>query len=185
MGKRELVALFLYFVMSFTFAEEQNRGKSLIMGWFFDEEDTSIQTNMAINAIINYAEAARLQMNSSERYNSSCKIELYRVYRDVFYDGEYFEMPRVFIYINMDIIIDSMIEDSNILIFESEDYHDRYIEIDFYIIYNEVPSKYKLVLYYNDYNWIKSNKGNNRYELISRDDGAYDFFINEVGKLRR
>jgi hypothetical protein len=181
--KKISVFLVLLFISFSIFAEEHDIGKMLIMGWYFDEDDTSIQTNMAINAIINYAEAARLRMNSYERYDSSCKTELYRVYNDVFYDGRYFEISSVFIYIN--ITMDSMIKNSNIIIFQSEDYHDRSIEIDFFIIYNEIPSKYKLVLYYNDYNWIKNNKGNNQYELISRGDRAYDFFINEIRKLRR
>jgi hypothetical protein len=185
MGKKELAALFLFFVVSFTFAQEQFRGRFLIMGWSFVDEDTSIQTNIAIDAIINYAAAARLQMSSEEEYNPSCKIELYRVNRDNFYNGGSFETSRIYIYVNINNTTDSLTYDSNIVIFGGEDYHDRYIEIDFYIIHNEIPSKYKLVLYYNDYNWIKSNKGNNQYELISRDDGAFNFFISEVEKLKR
>ena len=183
MGKRKLVFLSLFFVMSFIFAEEQVRAKMLIMGWHFAEEDTSTQTNMAIDAIIRYAEAARFQMNSYERYTPSCKIELYRVHKDNFYNGDYFTNVRVFIYINDIINLDA--EYSDIIIFDGADYHDRYIEMDFYIHYNGVPSKYKLVLYYNGYNWIRNNKGNNQYELISRDNEAYDFFVSEINKLRR
>jgi hypothetical protein len=96
----------------------------------------------------------------------------------------FFEYPRVFVYINSE-IMDSDITDPNIIIFYSDDYHDRCIEIDFYNNYNGVPSKYKLVLYYNNYNWIKNNKGNNQYELIGGGDDAYDFFISEIEKLRR
>jgi hypothetical protein len=71
----------------------------LIMGWDFVEEDTSIQTNIAIDTIIKYADAAKYQMNFYEKINSSCKIELYRVYKDSYYDGELFENPCVFVYI--------------------------------------------------------------------------------------
>ena len=184
MGKKKLMFLSLFFVMSFIFAEEQLRGKMIIMGWRFTEEDTATQTNMAVNAIIRYAEAARFQMSSNERYNPSCKIELYRVYKDDFYNGEIFEDARVYIYINN--ILDDIIKMSNGIFFNGgNDYHDRYIEIDFYIFYNGMSSKYKLVLYYNDYNWIENNRGNNQYELISMDDTAYDFFIYEIEKLRR
>jgi hypothetical protein len=87
---KKLFFLSLFFVISFIFAEEQFRGRMLIMGWSFVEEDTSIQTNIAIDAIIKYAEAAKYQMNSYEKSNSSCKIELYRVYKDNYYDGDFF-----------------------------------------------------------------------------------------------
>jgi hypothetical protein len=183
-GKRKRIFLSLFFVVSFLFAEEQIRGRMLIMGWFFEEEDTSIQTNMAIDAIIKYAQAARYQMNSKERYNPSSKIELYRVYEDYSYDGENFEGVSVYIYINNN-IINSVEEYPGKILFAGDDYHDRYIEIDFYIIYNKIPSKYKLVMYYNGYNWMSNNKGDNRYKLISRDDDAYNFFIYEIEKLRR
>jgi hypothetical protein len=185
-GKKGLMfLLFLFFVSSVFGDDVQYRGKMLIMGWGFFEEDTSIQTNIAIDAVIKYAEAAKYQMNSYEKFDPSCKIELYRVHSDnSYYDGEFFEHPRIFVYVNS-AVVDYNIINPNTMIFDSDDYHDRYIEIDFYIIHNGIPSKYKLVFYYNNYNWIKNNKGNNRYELIGRDDNAYDFFISEIEKLRR
>jgi hypothetical protein len=183
-GLKKLAFLSLFFAVSFIFAEEQFRGKMLIMGWSFAADDTSIQTNIAIDAITKYAEAAKDQMNSYERFNSSCKIELYRVYKDNYYDGDFFEDPCVFVYINS-AILDVDIINQSIIIFDSDDYHDRYIEIDFYIVYNGIPSKYKLVLYYNDYNWIKNNEGSNQYELVRSGDDAYNFFISEIEKLRR
>jgi hypothetical protein len=173
-GKRGLISLLCLFVVSFIFGEEQYMGKMLIMGWGFFGEDTSMQTNIAIDAVIKYAEAAKAQMNSYEIFNPSCKIELYRVYKDDHYEGEFFEDIRVFVYIN-----------SNAIKNDGLDYYDRYIEIDFYIIYDGVPSKYKLVLYYNNYNWLKNNKENGQYELIDKGDSAYEFFISEIEKLRR
>jgi hypothetical protein len=156
----------------------------LIMGWAFSEEDTSIQTGIAIDAILKYAEAAKYQMNSYEKFDQSCKIELYKVYKDAYYDGEFFEYSQFFVYINSS-VTNSDIIDPNIISFTGDDYYDRCIEIDFYIIYNGMPSKYKLVLYYNDYAWLETNKGNNQYELIAKDDNAYDFFISAIEKLRR
>jgi hypothetical protein len=171
--------------MPFIFAEEQfGREKMLIMGWNFVEEDTSIQTNIAIDAILKYADAAKYQMNSYEKFNPSCKIELYRIYRDSYYDGDFFEDPCVFVYINSR-IRDFDIINQNTIIFYSDDYHDRYIEIDFYIFYNGIPSKYKLVLYYNNYSWIENNQESNQYELIGTGEDAYGFFIYEINKLRR
>ncbi|MDR1221583.1 MAG: hypothetical protein LBL07_01715 [Tannerella sp.] len=184
MEKKKLASLLLFFVISFIFAEEQFRERMLIMGWDFVEEDSSIQTNIAIDAIIKYAEAAKYQMNSYEKFDPSCKIELYRVHNDNYYDGEFFEYSRIFVYVNS-AVVDSYIINPNIIIFDSDDYHDRYIEIDFYIIPDGIPSKYKLVFYYNNYNWIENNKGNNRYELTEKGDNAYDFFISEIEKLRR
>jgi hypothetical protein len=173
-GKKALVVLPFLLAASFIFGDEQQMGRMLIMGWIFSREDTSIQTNTAIDAVIKYAEAAKNQMDSYERLNPSCKIELYRVHKDNYYDGGFFEDTRFFVYIN-----------SNILENDGADYHDRYIEIDFYITSNGIPAKYKLVLYYNNYNWLKNNKKNNQYELISWDDNAYGFFISEIEKLRR
>jgi hypothetical protein len=173
-GKKGLVFLLFLFFASFNFGDERYMERMLIMGWTFAEEDTSIQTNIAIDAMVKYAEAAKTQMNSYERFTPSCKIELYRVYKDNYYEGESFEDARVYVYIN-----------SNVAENGSFNYHDRYIEIDFYIIYNGMPSKYKLVLYYNGYNWLRTNKGNNRYELVARDDNAYDFFIAGLERLRR
>jgi len=155
------------------------------MGWEFVEEDTSVQTNKAVDAIIRYAEAAKSQMEAYERYNPSCKIELYK---DKSYSSNSTRADGVYIYIAFTITSDDdidVIEDSNIIILNSHDYHDRCIEIVFYINYRGTPSKYKLVLYYNNQNLIENNKENNRYELISRGNTAYDFFISEIQKLRR
>ncbi|MDR1230015.1 MAG: hypothetical protein LBK61_01295 [Spirochaetaceae bacterium] len=182
---KKLMFLSLFFAISFVFAEEQFRGRMLIMGRYFAEEDTSTQTNIAIDAIIKYAEDAKYQMNSYERFNYSCKIELYRVGKDSYYNGGLFEDSRIFVYIKAEITDSAIISNSNIIEFSGNDYHDRCIEIDFYIVHNETPSKYKLVLYYNNYNWLENNEGNNQYELFEKDDSAYDFFIYELEKLRR
>jgi hypothetical protein len=168
------LVLLLLLVVSFISAQENYSGRTLIMGWEFAEDDTSLQTNIAIDAITGYAEAAKYQMYSSEKYNPSCKIELYRVYKDDYYDdGEHFETARVYVYIN-----------SNVLNNDHFDYHNRYIEINFYIIYNGKPLKYMLILYYNNYNWIE-NYNEEDYKLVATGDNAYYFFISEIEKLKR
>ncbi|GHT81458.1 hypothetical protein FACS1894130_13190 [Spirochaetia bacterium] len=160
------VLLLLLSVTLNAFTEEHLTGKMLIMGWNFEEEDSPLQTNIAIDAIIKYVEASKYQMNSFEKNNPSCRMELYR--EKPIYEYESFQ-NSFFMYINI----------------KDDYYHDRYIEIDFYIIHNEIPSKFKLVLNYNNYKWSKNNEEKNQYEIIMKGDSAYDFFISEIEKLRR
>jgi hypothetical protein len=166
MAKKKLVSLLLFFIVSAVFAEEHLLGKMLIMGWRFAEEDTAAQTNVAIDALVNYAEAAKHQM-SSELASSSGQIRLYKLNypygNTVFQEG-------VFIYINRK---------------SEDDYFNRFIEINFYILHNGSPEEYKLVLNYNNYNWLKNNDEKDLWMPVMRDSPAYDFFISAIEKLRR
>jgi hypothetical protein len=165
-AKRKMAAILLFFAASAVFAEDHLSGKMLIMGWQFAEEDTPARTNIAIDAMIKYAEAAEYQM-SSEIPGPSCRIELYK---SIFsYDDADF-VEGVYIYINSK---------------NEDDYRDRYIEINFYIFYNGLPEKYKLVLNYNNYNWLRKNDEKRLWTLVMRDKPAYDFFVSEIEKLRR
>jgi hypothetical protein len=165
--KKGFMSLLLLSIAFSVFAEEHLTGKMLIMGWRFEENDTSLQTNIAIDAIMKYAEASKYQMNSYEEYNPSCRVELYQ--EKHFYDYESFK-NGYFIYINT----------------KSEgDYHNRYMEINFYIVYDGLPSKCKLVFNYNNYRWLKNNDEKDMWELIMNGESAYDFFVSEIEKLRR
>jgi hypothetical protein len=142
-------------------------GSMLIMGWKFDDNDTSMQTNIAIDAIIMYVEAAKYQM-SSELTSRYPRIELYKLNDS--YDDTVYPQGGVFIYINSK---------------DRYDYLNRYIEIVFYILKNGQQEKYKLVLNYNNYSWLKNNNEENLWTLVMSDQSAYDFFIFEIKKLRR
>ncbi|MDR1419791.1 MAG: hypothetical protein LBI86_05415 [Treponema sp.] len=164
-------SLFLSLLLCVTFSiypEKINEeGKQLIFGWIFAEEDTALQTNIAIEAALKYAEAARYQMNSYERYSPSCKMELYRE-NAAYYDGD----AGVYVYINSG---------------DSVDYHDRYIEISFYLYnaYNGFLEKYLLVIYYNNYNWLEKNNGPKELALLERGGPAFDFFVSAMKKFGR
>jgi len=163
--KKILVLLFLFTVTINTFSQVHETGRMLIMGWAFEEKDTSLQTNIAINAILSYVEAAKYQMMSEERYNPSFQIELYRNIN--FYEPLH---EGVFIYINSR---------------DTEDYFDRFIEINFYIRQSNWEILYKLVLNYNNYNWLKNNDESDMWEFILNGEPAYNFFISWLELLRR
>jgi hypothetical protein len=161
----------LVFTAFNVFPEEHGTGKMLIMGWEFVENDSSLQTNIAIEAITKYAEAAKYQMMSEERYNPSCRMELYK--ENYFYDYESYRdifHERVFIYITVK---------------NEDDYRDRYIEINFYTVRDGLLSRYKLVMNYNNYRWLKNNDEKDMWELVMRDEPAYDFFISWVENLKK
>jgi hypothetical protein len=172
--KRIILSLAVLFLSFYINAEEYELvGKQLIMGWYFEAQDTYSQSNIAIDAILKYAEAAEYQMNSYERYAPSCQIELYR--ERILHDGN--EDAGVFIYINN----------------KSEDYHDRYIEINFYVHENAVIDfairerarvRYKLVFFYNGYNFWDSGEERYSWYLVSKDKAARDFFISEIKKMK-
>jgi hypothetical protein len=165
--KKKIAYLLFLFAASGIFAEESVtiNTKTLIMGWAFEEEDSYVQTNLAVDAALKYAEAALYQMNSYEKYDTSCRIELYKEKFDyIYFTGS------VYIYINGK---------------SAEDYHDRYIEINFYTGKNGIGVKYKLVLYYNGYNWMKNNPDVDEWDLILNDMPAYNFFVYEIEKFRR
>jgi hypothetical protein len=166
MAKKSLVSLLLFFTVSAVFSEEHLLGKMLIMGWRFVEEDASAQTNIAIDAIVNYAEAAKYQM-SSEVSSPSAQIRLYKSH---YPRGDTQFQEGVFIYINRK---------------SEDDYFNRFIEINFYIFHNGLPEEYKLVLNYNDYNWLKNNDEKDLWNPVMRDNPAYDFFISALEELRR
>jgi hypothetical protein len=162
--KKGFIFLFLMFVTFGVFSEEYYIGKMLIFGWSFSKNDTSLQTNIAIDSLLKYVEAAKNQMISSERYNPSCKIGLYK---DISRHNR--SHDAVYIYINRDII---------------DDYFYRHIEVDFYIAQN--AAKYKLILNSNDdYEWSEDTIDENTWELINRDDPAYNFFVFWIDALRR
>ena len=163
------VALLLSLFVSFNiFPEEHLTGKMLIMGWEFVERDTPLQTNNAIDAIIKYAEASKFQMISEERYNPSCRIELYENFREFYEDEGY--SNEVYIYINCK---------------DPDNFFDRHIEIDFYIIKNRKVLKYKLVFSFNDYGWTEDSDEKGMWGLVMRDEGAYDFFVSWIKGLRQ
>jgi hypothetical protein len=142
------------------------------MGWYFMNEDSARQTNIAIEAILKYVEAARYQMESYEKYNPSCKIELYRD-KYILYSPEKNERGRVFIYI----------DDRN-----NSDYHNRYIEINFSIrnsFFGKLFHKYILVLYYNNYNWLENDNREYYFELLEEDEQAFNYFVSRIERLRR
>jgi hypothetical protein len=146
-------------------------GKQLIFGWYFSNKDTSQQTNVAIEAALRYAEAAKYQMESYEKYNLSCKIELYR--EKSMYSLEEDDEGGIFVYIN----------ERN-----KNDYHDRYIEINFYKMYDmyeKLYHKYTLVLYYNDYDWLENNNERHELELMEKGESAFDYFVSEIRRFRR
>jgi hypothetical protein len=166
--------LSLFFAVSFVFAEEHFTGKMLIMGWGFDENDTRMQTNTAISAIIKYLEAAIYQMDYDENDEPSTVIELYER-TDARYAGD---RESVYIYLNTR---------------SDEDYMDRCIEISFYILIDEqygskryVLQKYTLIVSHKNYSWaeaVQEDKGS--WRLIMKNDNAYEFFINYLERLRR
>jgi hypothetical protein len=163
--KRWFIFLVLLFVAFCIFPEEHYTGKMLIMGWGFDTNDTSLQTNIAIDAILNYVSAAKLHMTSEERYDPSCRIELYE---NIFgYNRLYDE---VYIYINRK---------------SEDDYFDRYIEVNFYIVQNGFAGKYKLVLNFNGYKWSADTDEKGAWELALRNEPAYDFFVSWLETHRR
>jgi uncharacterized protein (UPF0333 family) len=163
--KKGFIFLVLLFVAFYIFFDVYYTGKMLIMGWGFDIHDTSLQTNMAIDAILNYVSAAKQHMTSEERYDPSCRIELYE---NIFgYNRSYDE---VYIYINRK---------------SEDDYFDRYIEIDFYITQNGYADKYKLVLNFNGYKWSEDTSEKGTWELVLRNEPAYDSFISWIETLRR
>jgi hypothetical protein len=163
--KSGFIFLFLLFATISIFSEEHFIGKMLIMGWSFENNDTSLQTNIAIDSILKYVEAAKYQMTSEERYNPSCRIELYEnIY------GYNRSSEGVYIYINRKSV---------------DDYFNRYIEIDFFIVQNRLAAKYKLVLNFNDYKWSEDNDEKNTWELVIKNEPAYDFFVSWIETLKR
>jgi hypothetical protein len=168
-----VLVTFVFCVNFNSFSENSFTGKKqLIMGWVFTNEDSAQQTNVAIEAILKYVEAARYQMESYEKYNPSCEIELYRD-KYMVHSPEENESGRVFIYV---------IERSD------SDYHDRYIEINFYIkedIFDKLFHKYILVLYYNNYNWLENNNGEYYFELLKKGGSAFNYFISKIEEFRR
>ncbi|MDR1506202.1 MAG: hypothetical protein LBI67_03785 [Treponema sp.] len=172
---KKSILIFLLLLFGFTaYADKwDEESTQLIFGWAFEDRDTDIQTNIAIEAILKYMEAARHQMNSYERYNPSCQIELYRKlslsYNDDFVDVK--AGGAVFIYITSRSRGDI-------------DYHNRYIVVNFFLPEGKRFRGYKLVLYHNNYNWLEGYNGE-AMELYEEDEPAFDFFISEVTKFRR
>ena len=142
-------------------------GQMLILGWQFVDIDTADQTNIAIDAIFGYIEAAKNQM-SSELSSSLPRIELFK-YNLAFNDIVY-PLGAVFIYINSRSI---------------HDYFDRYIEIRFYIVKNGIKELYNLVINYQNYNWLDNNDSMQYWTLIMEDEQAYNHFISELNSFRR
>jgi hypothetical protein len=165
MKKKIVYLLFLFAVLGIFAEEPETMKKTLIMGWAFAEEDSRLQTNLAVNAALKYAEAALYQMSSYEKYDSSCQIELYRE----MYDYENFT-GGVYVYIVSG---------------NEKDYHNRYIEINFYTVENGSSTKYKLALYYNDYSRMKNDPEMDGWNLISSDIPAYKFFVHEIKRFER
>ena len=165
-----ILSFMLIFSTFFAFSETNETGKMLIMGWEFNENDPVLQTNIAIDAILHYLEAAKLQM-SSELSSTSPHIELYKfVYP---FDDIIYNKGAAFIYIDLK---------SNSV----DDYFDRYIEIIFYVIVNGLQENYKLVLNYQNYSWVKNNDIKLLFwKLILEDELAYNFFITEINNFRR
>jgi len=164
--KKIILFSFLLFLSFNIFAQEHHIGKMLIMGWYFFEDDSPFQTDYAVDAIINYAEAAKNQMTSKiSNYYPPYTIELYKnVYPfNESYDG-------VFIYINSK---------------SAEDYFNRFIEINFHFVVNGSTLKYKLVLYYDNYKWSEDDNEKGMWELIAEDNLAYGFFVSNISKLKR
>jgi hypothetical protein len=163
--KKGFIFLVLLFVAFCIFPEEHYTGKMGIMGWRFDTHDTSLQTNIAIDAILKYVSAAKQHMTSEERYDPSCRIELYEnIY------GYNRSHDEVYIYINRK---------------SEDDYFDRYIEIDFYIPQNEYADKYKLLLNFNGYKWSEDTDEKDTWELVFKNEPAYDFFVSWIETLRK
>jgi hypothetical protein len=144
---------------------EHYTGKMLIMGWGFTKEDTPLQNNIAIDAILSYAEAAKYQMMWDIDDNPVCQIELYA---SIFSYIRNYE--AVYIYINVK-------DADNVL--------DRYIEIDFYANQNNASLLYKLVLNFNNYKWAANADERGQWKLIMEKEPAYDFFVSWVNSLRR
>jgi hypothetical protein len=162
--KKGFILLFLIFVTSGVYSEDHFSGRMIIFGWAFDEYDSSVQANNAINTILKYIEAARYQMISSERYNPSCQIGLYKSKygHDRFYE-------TVHIFITRDY---------------TDDYYYRHIEVDFYNPDNAVL--YKLILNSNDdYKWSEGTLEKNAWELVYKNEQAYDIFISWIERLKR
>jgi hypothetical protein len=153
-------------------AENGNEiGKQLILGWGIEREDSDLQTNMAIDSLLKYLEAAKYQMWSFEKEIPSCQIELYRnrLYFEDMFDEE--EINQGFyVYINNR---------------SKSDYYDRYIEINLYLLENRIPVWYKLVIYYNNYNWFNRSDEKEYLEFVLRGEDAYELFINKIEELRR
>ena len=172
MGKRKLIFLSLFFATSFIFAQEHLTGKMLIMGWGFDERDTRMQTNTAINAIIKYLEAAIYQMNYDENDEPATLIELY-TRTDARYTRN---MEGVYIYFNIRSDADS----------DEGDYLDRYMEINFYILGDgrNYAQLYKLIISHKNYRWSSQDERGS-WNLVMRNDNAHDFFIDYIEKLKR
>jgi hypothetical protein len=136
----------------------------VIFAWTFDKNDTSLQTNNAIKSILNYVEAAKYQMISVERYDPSCQIGLYK---NLFEQNRSYE--SVNIYINREVI---------------DDYFYRHIEIDFYVVHDAV--RYKLILNCNeDYKWSEDTIDKDSWELVYKNEIAYDFFVSWIETHRR
>ena len=167
MEKRKMIFLSLFFATSFVFAQEHLTGRMLIMGWGFDDNDTQAQTNTAINAIIKYFEAAIYQMSYDESDEPSTLIELYKRI-DTRYTRDW---EGVYIYLNVR---------------DDQNYMDRYIEINFYILGDERNNAqlYKLIISNKNYRW-SSQSERGAWNLIMRNDNAHDFFINYIEKLKR
>jgi hypothetical protein len=163
--RNSFILVCLLLVSANIFSEEHLTGKMLIMGWGFTEEDTPLQNNIAIDAITNYAEAAKYQMMWDENDNYVCQIALYV---NIFTYNNDFE--AVYIYIN------SKSKD-NVL--------DRYIEFDFFINQNDVLLAYKLVLNFNNYKWSEDVNEKGTWRLVMEKEPAYDFFVSWVNSLRK
>jgi hypothetical protein len=164
MCKKNFIFLFLIFVTFVAFSEEYYTGKMLIFGWTFEKSDTTLQNNLAVDSILNYVSAAKYQMTSSERYNPSCRIGLYQ---NVFEHNRAY--PAVYVYINREIL---------------DDYFYRHIEIDFYVAQDAV--KYKLILNSNDdYEWSENSIEKDSWELVYKNETAYDIFVSWMETLRK
>ncbi|MCL2801957.1 MAG: hypothetical protein FWD28_09400 [Treponema sp.] len=150
--------------------------KEFITGWMFEEDDTDIETNKAIDFYINFIESEMNKISKSESDYQLVKIELYR-------RSAIFVIPdrkaRVLIYKN------TANEDKNIY----------YYEIDFYIIERahnpEDFTRYKIIICNQYFNFSESNNDVQSshfwefYRLIGEGETAINFFKNEMEKHRR
>jgi hypothetical protein len=163
---------------NYLFTRVYTYDKQFIKGWIFDEDDTDIETNQAIDSIIKYCEAEIYKTPISD--NQLSRVELYKddMFINVFPDKK----TMVDLYINK----------------ANEDDTIYYIEIDFYILgqgfYNPNSNsfeRHKIIICNQYFNFSESGHDVQKhmfwrfYKLLVEGESAYKFFLNEMQKHRR
>jgi hypothetical protein len=162
---------------NYLFTRVYTYDKKLIKGWIFEEEDPDIETNQAIDLIINYCETEMRQTPQFETDNQLSRVELYKncMHGFRFLDKN----NRIYFYINR----------------ANEDNNIYYLEVDFFVLeYDDSPDyfrQHKMIISNQYFNYAESGHDVQKhvfwdhYNLLREGEAAYKFFLNEIEKQRR